>query len=62
MAVVPLLGILERFLVVLPESLNTPGALISVPHVITPCSLDSYRHVMPVPVSHGFQREKLKTS
>jgi len=60
MAIVPLLGIHERFLVVLPESLNALGALILVPHVITERPLDSGCHIMPVSVPHGFQREKLE--
>ena len=57
MPVVPLLGIDDGLLVVLPESLYTFRALIFVSHIIAKCPLDPSRHVMPVSVPHGFQRE-----
>ena len=61
MAIIPLLGIHDGFLVVLPESLYPFGALVLVPHVIAECPLDSSRHVMPVSVPHSFQRKELET-
>lgn len=62
MSVIPLLGVHDRFLVVLPESLNTLSTFISVPHVITPCPLDPCCHVVPISVPHSFQCEKLEES
>ena len=61
MPIIPLLGIHNALLVVLPESLYTSGTLVLVPHVIAERPLDSGRHVMPVSIPHSFQREELET-
>jgi len=60
MPIVPLLGVHDGFLVVLPESLYTFGTLIFIPHVIAERPLNSGGHIMPVSVPHSFQREELK--
>ena len=58
-AVVPDLGILDALLVVLPEPLYTTSALVLVPHVVTPCTLDATSHVVPVTIAHRLQGEEL---
>lgn len=61
MPIVPLLGVYDGFLVVLPESLYTFGAFVPIPQVIAERPLNSGCHIMPVSVPHSFQREELKT-
>lgn len=60
MPIVPLLGVHDGFLVVFPESLYTFGALVLIPQVIAERPLNPGCHIMPVSVSHSFQREELK--
>ena len=62
MPIVPLLGVHDGFLVVLPESLYTFGALVLIPYVIAERPLDSGGHIMPISVPHSFQREELERS
>ena len=59
MAIVPNLRVLQPLLVVLPESLYAPGALVSVPEVIPPGTLNARGHIVPVSVAHCLQGEEL---
>ena len=53
------LRVLDALLVVLPEALNTPSALVLITHVVAERTLDPASHVVPVAVPHGLQSEKL---
>jgi hypothetical protein len=53
-------GICQTFFVVLPESLDTRRAFVLVAPVVSPGSLDSGRHIVPVAISHGFQSKQLE--
>jgi hypothetical protein len=51
-AIISDFGVLNVLLVGLPESLNAPSALVLVPHIVTPGTLNTSGHVVPVPISH----------
>lgn len=55
-------GVLDILLVGLPESLNTPGALVLVAHVVTPGTLNTSGHIVPIPISHRLQCKELKVT
>lgn len=61
-AIISDFGVLDIFLVGSPEPLNTPGALVFVPHIITPRALNTSGHIMPVPVSHRLQCKELEAN
>lgn len=62
MTVISDLSIRQAFLIVLPEPLDTPGALVFVAHVVTECPLNTSSHVMPISIPHGFEGEELQWS
>lgn len=45
-------SVLNVLLVGLPESLNAPGALVLVPHIITPGTLNTSSHIVPISIAH----------
>ena len=50
---------LDRLLIIFPESLDSSGTLVLVPHVVPPCALDTGGHIVPVAISHSFEGEQL---
>ena len=62
MAVIPGFGVFDILLVGLPEPLDAPSALVLVPHVVTPGTLNTTGHIVPVPISHSLQRKELKVN
>lgn len=59
MTIISDFGVFNIFLVGLPESLNAPSALVLVPHIVAPCTLNTSGHVVPVPISHRLQCKEL---
>jgi hypothetical protein len=53
-------GVLDALFVVLPETLDSLGAFVLVSPIISPSPLDASGHVMPVTVTHRFQRKELR--
>ena len=62
MAIIPSFGVLDVLLVGLPKSLNPPGALVLVPHIVSPGALNTSSHIVPVSISHRLQCKELKVS
>ena len=53
-------GIFKTLFVVLPEPLNASCAFVPIPQIVTPCTLDSSSHIVPVAISHSLQCEELR--
>ena len=51
-AIISNLGVLNVLLVGPPESLDTPSALVFVPHIVTPGTLNTSGHIVPIPIPH----------
>ena len=51
-AIISNLGVLDVLLIGPPESLNTPSALVFVPHIVTPGTLNTSGHIVPIPIPH----------
>ena len=60
MAIISNFGVLNVLLIRLPESLNTPSALVFVPHIVTPGTLNTSGHIVPIPIPHRLQCKELK--
>jgi len=51
-AIISNLGVLNVLLIGLPESLDTPSALVFVPHIVAPGTLNTGGHIVPIPIPH----------
>jgi hypothetical protein len=59
MTIVTLSGVSEAFFLILPESLNPRRHFVPMTNVAAPCPLNSSCHVVPVSITHCFQRKQL---